>query len=126
MARLKATLSVVTALCAVAMGTAQTMGTKPTYLEAVTEDVPNGAALVDRIWTPGLDEGYVRQGLTSADGYLLVSSYLPTPDLRSNTGPCRVFRIEQATGKAEGAMRAVKIAGELRGSYAIASTARAT
>ena len=105
------------------------------------------------------------QGLTIVDSHILVSSYLPTPDLKSNTGPCRVFRIEMATGnaaghfdlpvgacthsgglaylgngmllladtrqlfridlakalasgKAEGAMKAVKIAGELRGSYA--------
>ncbi|MGZ5594900.1 MAG: hypothetical protein ACXWF0_19105 [Usitatibacter sp.] len=152
------------AACA-AMGAPQIMGSRPTYLDAVTEEVPNRAALGSRIWTPSLDEGYVPQGLTNADGYLLVSSYLPSPDLKSNTGPCRVFRIEQATGntagsfdlpvgacthsgglaylgngmllladtrqlfridlakalasgKAEGAMKAVKIAGELRGSYA--------
>ena len=47
---------------------------------------------------------------------------MPSPDLKSNTGPCRVFRIDLAkalaTGKAEGAMKAVKIAGELRGSCA--------
>jgi hypothetical protein len=144
---------------------ARILGTRPTYLDGVTESVPNAAALAHRIWTPGLDEGYVPQGLTIAEGYLLVSSYLPTPDLKSNTGPCRVFRIEQATGKAagsfdlpvgacthsgglaymgngmllladtrqlfridlakalasgkaEGAMKAVKITGELRGSYA--------
>ncbi len=147
------------------VGTAEIMGARPTYLDAVTEEVPNRAALGKRIWTPGLDQGYVPQGLTIADGYLLVSSYLPSPDLKSNTGPCRVFRIEQATGKpagsfdlpvgacthsgglaylgngqllladtrqlfrielakalaagkAEGAMKAVKIAGEPRGSYA--------
>ena len=152
------------ASCAISCA-AQVMGTKPSYLDAVTEDVPNGAALGNRIWTPALDEGYVPQGLTMADGYLLVSSYLPSPDLKSNTGPCRVFRIEPSTGKsagmfdlpvgacthsgglaylgngqllladtrqlfridlakalasgkAEGAMKAVKIAGELRGSYA--------
>ena len=34
--------------------------------------------------------------------YLFVSSYKPTPDLKANTGPCRVFRIEKATGKAAG------------------------
>lgn len=141
------------------------MGTKPSYLETPTANVPNGAALSHRIWTPSLDDGYVPQGLTSAGGYLFVSSYKPTPDLKSNTGPCRVFRIEAATGKAAGgfdippgtcthsgglahvgngqlfladtrqvfmidvdkalasgttagASRAVKITGELRGSYA--------
>ncbi len=150
--------------CAAALGQ-ETGGVKPTYLDTFTENVPNAAALSNRIYTPGLDEGYVPQGLTTADGYLFVSSYLPSPDLKSNTGPCRVFRIEQASGKAagsfdlpvgacthsgglaymgagmlfladtrqvfridvaralasgkaEGAMKAVKITGELRGSYA--------
>ncbi len=151
--------------CAALTGAQAIGGEKPTYLDAVTESVPNVAALGRRIWTPGLDDGYVPQGLANADGYLFVSSYLPSPDLKSNTGPCRVFRIEQASGKAsgsfdlpvgacthsgglaymgngqllladtrqlfridlakalasgkaEGAMKAVKIAGELRGSYA--------
>jgi hypothetical protein len=141
------------------------VGAKPSYLDAVTGNVPNAAALGRRIWVPGLDEGYVPQGLANADGFLFVSSYLPSPDLKSNTGPCRVFRVDPArgavagffdlpvgacthsgglaylgngqllladtrqlfridlakalaSGKAEGAMKAVKIAGELRGSYA--------
>ena len=141
------------------------MGIRPTYLESSTGQVPNAAALSHRIWTPGLDEGYVPQGLTSAGGWLFVSSYKPTPDLKANTGPCRVFRIEAATGKpaghfdippgtcthsgglahvgngklfladtrqvfmvdvekalasgtSAGSSRAVKITGELRGSYA--------
>ena len=143
----------------------QVMGTRPTYLESSTDAVPNAAALSHRIYTPSLDDGYVPQGLTSAGGYLYVSSYKPTPDLKANTGPCRVFRIEAATGKSAGgfdipagtcthsgglgyagngmlfladtrqvfmvdlakalatgtsagASRAVKITGELRGSYA--------
>ena len=78
------------------------MGTKPTYLESSTEAVPNAAALSHRIYTPSLDDGYVPQGLTAAGGYLYVSSYKPTPDLKANTGPCRVFRIEMATGKSAG------------------------
>ncbi|MFC5499786.1 hypothetical protein ACFPOE_19750 [Caenimonas terrae] len=87
--------------CASDGGTAA-LGTAPGYLPALSDAVPNGAALSHRIYTPGLDEGYVPQGLTSAAGYLFVSSYKPTPDLKSNTGPCRVFRIEMATGKAAG------------------------
>jgi len=157
-------VALVLAGCAIP-GIAQVLGTQPTYLDAPSATVPNMAALTNRIWTPGLDEGYVPQGLTAAEGYLFVSSYLPTPDLKANTGPCRVFRIEAATGKAaghfdlpadacthsgglaylgkgqlmladtrqlfridvakalasgkaEGAMKAVKIAGLLRGSYA--------
>jgi len=141
------------------------LGTRPTYLESPSTDVPNLAALAHRIWTPALDEGFVPQGLTSSGAYLYVSSYKPTPDLKANTGPCRVFRIEKASGRitggfdippgtcthsgglahagggklfladtrqlflvdlekalasgtSAGATRAVKITGQLRGSYA--------
>lgn len=159
-------MSAVVALAGCAsLGGDQVMGTRPTYLQDSTDSVPNAAALSRRIYTPSLDDGYVPQGLTAAGGYLYVSSYKPTPDLKANTGPCRVFRIEAATGKSAGgfdippgtcthsgglayagngklfladtrqvfmidlekalasgtsagASRAVKIAGELRGSYA--------
>ena len=91
------------ALAGCATGTAQSpLGVKPTYLEAVTDTVPNGAALRHRIYTPALDDGWVPQGLTSAGTDLYVSSYKPTPDLKANTGPCRVFRIAQATGAITG------------------------
>jgi DNA-binding beta-propeller fold protein YncE len=159
-------MSAVVALAGCAsLGGDPVMGTPPTYLKASTDSVPNAAALSRRIYTPNLDDGYVPQGLTAAGGYLYVSSYKPTPDLKANTGPCRVFRIEAATGKSAGgfdippgtcthsgglayagngklfladtrqvfmidlekalasgtsagASRAVKITGELRGSYA--------
>jgi hypothetical protein len=83
-------------------GPSEALGARPTYLEQATHAVPNAAALRHRIWTPALDDGYVPQGLTSAGGFLYVSSYKPTPDLKANTGPCRVFRIEQATGRITG------------------------
>ena len=79
------------------------LGQAPTYLDGgPTRDVPNGAALRHRIWTPALDEGFVPQGLTSAGDVLYVSSYRPTPDLKANTGPCRVFRIDVASGRVTG------------------------
>lgn len=149
--------------CATAMPDSP-LGRKPSYLEVTTEGVANQAAILRRIYTPGLDDSFVPQGLAIAEGYVLVSSYKPTPDLKANTGPCRVFRIDPATGKdagafdmpvgacthagglaylgngmlvlfdtrqlfridlaralatgkAEGAMKAVKITGELRGSF---------
>lgn len=158
-------LTMALAGCATTVPTPSALGTRPSYLASFTESVPNAAALSHRIYTPGLDEGYVPQGLTNAGGYLFVSSYRPMPDLKSGTGPCRVFRIEMGTGKAAGhfdipagscthagglahmgngkllvadtrqlflidvdqalasgtsagASRAVKITGELRGSYA--------
>ena len=153
------------ALGGCAWGVPAPMGTPPAYLDGTTQAVPNGDALGHRIYTPALDDGYVPQGLTSDGGYLYVSSYKPTPDLKANTGPCRVFRIDMATGNtvggfdippgtcthsggmahlgngrlfladtrqvflidvdkalasgtSAGASKAVKITGELRGSYA--------
>ncbi len=84
------------------MGGNEVLGAKPTYLQSFSENVPNAAALTHRIYTPGLDDGYVPQGLTHAGPYLWVSGYKPAPDLKSSTGPCRVFRIELATGKPAG------------------------
>jgi hypothetical protein len=150
--------------CATAQSTPEDRGTRPTYLGTITQSVPNGEALRDHIFVPGLDEGYVPQGLTAAGPHLYVSSYKPSPDIKSSTGPCRVYRIEAATGKpagqfdmpvgvcthagglawlgngrlfiadtrqvflidaekalasgkGEGAMKGVRITGELRGSY---------
>jgi hypothetical protein len=82
--------------------TAPAGGERPTYLGAVTESVPNAAALTHRLWTPAVDQGYVPQGLTAVGDHLLVSSYHPSPDLKSATGPCRVFRIEAASGRIDG------------------------
>jgi sugar lactone lactonase YvrE len=95
-------LAAVLAGCATPRGDT-VLGVKPTYLEAVTQGVPNEAALRHRIWVPALDEGFVPQGLASAGPYLYVSSYKPTPDLKANTGPCRIFRIDKATGRTTGA-----------------------
>lgn len=95
-------LVVALAGCASSAG-AQVLGNKPSYLDSTTDSVPNADALTHRIYSPGLDDGYVPQGLANAGPYLFVSSYKPSPDLRANTGPCRVFRIEMATGQTEGA-----------------------
>lgn len=88
--------------CASTTPAPEPLGTRPTYLLGATDDVPNGAALGHRIWTPALDDGYVPQGLTSDGAHLFVSSYKPTPDLKANTGPCRVFRIAMASGRIDG------------------------
>ncbi|HYC36388.1 MAG TPA: hypothetical protein VEC19_08190 [Usitatibacter sp.] len=80
---------------------AEILGEKPTYLEAVTEGVPNAQAIGVRIWVPGLEEGFVPQGLTVAEGHVLVSSYRST-EPKVNTGPCRVYSIEASTGKLAG------------------------
>ena len=160
-------------LCALAMagcatvapGNGAVLGEKPSYIEAVTDGVPNQQAIVHRIYTPGLDDAWIPQGLTVAEGDVLVAQYKPMPDLKSSTGPCRVVRLDPASGKAratfempvaacthagglaylgkgqllladtrtiyridmerafasgkaEGAMKSLRLAGDLRGSFA--------
>ena len=78
------------------------LGTKPGYLESASIGVPNQQAILHTIWTPGLDAGYVPQGLTTVDNEVLVAAYHPEPDLKSNTGPCRVFRVSRADGRITG------------------------
>lgn len=90
--------AVVLAGCATASAV---VGDKPAYLDAVTTGVPNEAALGRRIFTPGLEEGWVPQGLTVAGGDVLVAAYR-SAEPKVNTGPCRVFRIEAATGRVTG------------------------
>jgi hypothetical protein len=54
--------------------------------------VPNQEALRDQISVPGLDEDYVPRGLIAGGSHLFVGSDKATPDLKANTGPCRVYR----------------------------------
>ena len=79
------------------------MGVRPAYLDALAAKVPNEAAIGRRIFVPGLDDGFVPQGLAVVGDHVLISSYKPTPDLTATTGPCRIFRVEAATGKSAGA-----------------------
>lgn len=156
-------VAVSVAACATS-GAIKVAGVKPGYLEDATANVPNIEAIGRRIWVPGLDEGYVPQGLTVGDGSLWLSAYR-SADPKVNTGPCRVFRLSMdsgaitgqfdlpptacthsgglawlgngrllladtrqlfridvaralASGQAEGAMQSVRLAGELRGSFA--------
>lgn len=78
------------------------MGQRPGYLKVLATSVPNEAAIGRKIFAPGLDDDFVPQGLAVVGAHILVSSYKPTPDMDSNNGPCRVFRIEARTGKPAG------------------------
>jgi len=63
--------------------------------------VPNLAAAGPLWWMPGLDQGWNPQGLAVVDGNLLVSAY-QSDHLGVNRGPCRVFRLDPATGRESG------------------------
>jgi hypothetical protein len=82
-----------------AMG--QPIGDKPKYLQGTVSSVANQDAIVGMIWAPGLDDGYVPQGLAHTSSTVLVASY-KSADPKVSTGPCRVFVVSTATGRQTG------------------------
>jgi len=78
-------------------------GTAPTYASRTLGPVPNGQAITRRIWAPGLDDGYVPQGLAVVAGALYVASY-HSVDVKQDRGPCRVFRIDMTSGATTGTL----------------------
>lgn len=76
-------------------------GTRPSYGPARVSTVPNLAAAGRLLWMPGLDEGWDPQGLAIVEGSLLISAY-QSDRFRVNRGPCRVFRVDPATGRETG------------------------
>lgn len=76
-------------------------GQRPTYSDRAPSVPPNDDAIVRRFWVPGLDEGFVPQGLTQAGSRLLVAGYLP-PDAEARRGPSRVYALDMETGAITG------------------------
>jgi sugar lactone lactonase YvrE len=72
-------------------------GIAPSYGPKTVSAVPNAAAIVRRIWLPGLDAGYDPQGLAVDGGGIYFSAYR-SESLRVRRGPCRVIRIDLDTG----------------------------
>lgn len=73
-------------------------GSRPSYTDRPLGEVPNAQAIGRRYWSPGLDEGFVPQGLTVFGDELLVAAYRST-DPRQDNGPSRVFRLALADGR---------------------------
>lgn len=86
---------------AAAAHAADILGERPAYLEQAASGFANERAIVKKLWVPGLDEGYVPQGLAVAGKHILVSAY-QEPEIKGGRASCRIFRIEAATGKAAG------------------------
>jgi len=72
-------------------------GIAPSYGPKAVSAVPNAAAIVRRIWLPGLDAGYDPQGLAVDGGGIYVSAYR-SDSLGVRRGPCRVIRLDLETG----------------------------
>lgn len=98
-----AALAAAAVLAATLAGTASAdvLGHKPTHTDRAPSDVPNAAAISVRIWVPGLDEGYVPQGLTFIDGAIYLSAYR-SEDPKQGRGPCRIYRVDPGGGGVTG------------------------
>lgn len=77
------------------------LGTAPNYGPGAVTSVPNLAAAGPLLWMPGLDDGWTPQGLAFAAGNLLISAYR-SERFAVNRGPCRVFRVNPASGRETG------------------------
>jgi sugar lactone lactonase YvrE len=99
-ARVFAALLVLAAATAPALA-AEPLGRAPAYAQRALSDVPNAAAITGRIWVPGLDDGYVPQGLAVIGNDIFISSYQST-DPKQGRGPCRLYRVRPETGAITG------------------------
>jgi sugar lactone lactonase YvrE len=79
------------------------LGLYPGYGPAIVTAVPNRDAIGPRIWVPDLELGYDPQGLTLLDGNLYVSGY-KSVRFGVNRGPCRVYRLDPASGRIAGSV----------------------
>jgi hypothetical protein len=73
------------------------LGQPPSYGPGAISNVPNLAAIDRLIWMPGLDRGWVPQGLAVVGHAILVSAYRSNAAWQ-NRGPCRIFRVEPENG----------------------------
>lgn len=72
-------------------------GTAPGYSERAISAMPLDHAIRRRHWVPGLNRGYVPQGLTFTRGTLLVGAYHST-EPQTNRGPARIFAVDPHSG----------------------------
>lgn len=82
-------------------GAAPIVGVPPGYGPRQVAEVPNAAAIVRRLWVPGLAAGYDPQGLTVANDAVFVAAYR-SRSLYTDRGPCRVFRLDPRSGAITG------------------------
>jgi sugar lactone lactonase YvrE len=96
-------LAAITAHVWAAPAAAQIGGAAPTYTDRKLSDVPNAVAMTVRFWAPGLDEGFVPQGVAMIGTDLFVSAYRSV-DPKQGRGPCRLYRIDPASGAVRGSL----------------------
>lgn len=72
-------------------------GEQPTYTERALTPTPMDSAIRQRHWAPGLNQGYVPQGLTFVRGTLFVGAYRSI-EPQTNRGPTRIFAVDPNSG----------------------------
>lgn len=73
------------------------LGKKPAHVWGGPSSVVNEQAITKMIWAPGIDDGYVPQGVTWAEGTLYLSAYQST-DPKTDRGPCRIYKVDTQSG----------------------------
>ena len=79
-------------------GGAGILGEPPGYGPDGVDTAPNASAIVQRIWAPGLDDYFDPQGLAESGGQVLISAF-QSRDRSVNKGPCRIYRVDGASGR---------------------------
>ena len=79
----------------------EVLGKKPSHIRGGPSAVANDQAITKMIWAPGIDDGYVPQGMTWADGAVYLSAYRST-DTKVDKGPCRIFKVDPESGNTLG------------------------
>lgn len=77
------------------------LGPRPDYTDKPISAVPNADAIGRRIWAPGLNDGFVPQGVALAGDRLLVSCYRGGGS-DAASGESRIFAVDPATGAVTG------------------------
>ncbi len=73
-------------------------GDEPRHDGRELSEVPNAAAIGRRYWVPGLDDGFVPQGLAIIRDEILVAAYRSETH-EQDSGPARIFRLARSDGR---------------------------
>ncbi|WP_300295420.1 hypothetical protein [Ferrovibrio sp.] len=76
-------------------------GAAPRYTDRPLSATPLDRAITQRHWAPGLNDGFVPQGLAFARDTLFVGAY-QSRNARQNRGPARIFAVDPQSGAAIG------------------------
>jgi sugar lactone lactonase YvrE len=79
-------------------------GVAPRYTSRSLSKIPNARAVTRRIWSPGIDVGYVPQGVSFIDGAVYVSAFWSV-HRKVSKGPCRIYRIDPKSGRVTGKLK---------------------